>query len=420
MENYEDPVHSKPNNISNTHPAPVFVTAPSLPQGDVAPEEAEYADTTVAVPSGAERESVTEASTDWNTVYTKPPREGQVKVSSLKDVKMKGLLEKLGGKNRKAWQKRYCVLAGALMYFYEKESSKTFNNCIVVASFKASMAPNITIEKKKQFGFKLTHTDHSFGKPKDYYFRAMSADHRDKWLRCCMSASSTPRTLSPSPFMHAGATTLPRMPSHPSVSPILTPPGERRRAHSAGDEEDEGEMYEDMGAHKDEDSENSEDEYVAVNTDGEAISDRESSEEYVDVTPQANVEQGDGHMQPPPPPLIPPPGPPSEIFTPPLVQATPSHSECLGCIVDTSRVYINDNSCGIVLEQVYVSQWDFAAGEGDELGLRRGDLVHVSNPLHSLMWWYGELLDAEASRKVGRAGFFPKDYSSLAFEAMPS
>ena len=81
-------------------------------------------------------------------------------------------------------------------------------------------------------------------------------------------------------------------------------------------------------------------------------------------------------------------------------------------------MYLKDNSNGIVQERVYVSQWNFAAVEGDELELKRGDLVFVSKPLDSEMWWYGELLDAEASRKVGLAGFFPKDYSTLAFEAL--
>ena len=88
--------------------------------------------------------------------------------------------------------------------------------------------------------------------------------------------------------------------------------------------------------------------------------------------------------------------------------------------MDTSRIYDQPTTNGIRLEKVFVSLWDFVAAESDELALTRGDLVYVSSPAASEEWWYGEKLDPHASKKIGLAGFFPKCYSTTAFETINS
>ena len=378
---------------------------------------AEYAETTRI---GREQDKSIEMSTaDWGTVYM-PPKNEKKKVSSLKNVLIKGFLEKLGGKSQKNWQRRYCVLAGTLMYFYEKDNSKSYNNCIAIQLFNGSPAPNMTNEKKKQFAFKLTQLDSQTGKNKDYYFRANSSDIREKWLSCISRvacSSPLPQKLS--------ASTLPRMPSQISPTGMSEDNRKKRATSFGGADEEEGELYEDMAIP--EEGEEDQDEYVAV-APGEQEGKFESSEEYVDVVKQDEIDQEEyedtTNFQQPPPPLSPPPGPPSKVFSPPQPQAPlpkspapPPHSD-LGPVVDTSRVYTQPSTNGIHLEKVFVSMWDFAAGEEDELNLRRGDLVYVNSPRNSDEWWFGELLDHDAARKLGPTGFFPRNYSTQAFEAV--
>ena len=64
--------------------------------------------------------------------------------------------------------------------------------------------------------------------------------------------------------------------------------------------------------------------------------------------------------------------------------------------------------------------WDFEAHEKDELGLIRGDLILVNEPSDKSDWWFGELLDIEATKKIGKRGLFPRQYADLAFEGVAS
>ena len=75
---------------------------------------------------------------------------------------------------------------------------------------------------------------------------------------------------------------------------------------------------------------------------------------------------------------------------------------------------------GIEYNRVFVVLWDFITSESDELNLQRGDLVFVSEPKTGQEWWYGELLDKDASKKLGPCGLFPSNYSSNAFELISS
>ena len=394
---------------------------------------AEYAGI-IARKKEAELENTMTMSTDWGNVYNMPSKGEKVKASALKNVLIKGYLEKLGGRNQRTWQKRYCVLSGPLMYFYEKESSKTYNNFIALLSFTASKAE--LQNDKSHFGFKLSRMDSTTNKNKDYFFRSASSDVRDKWLTCISKSLNSPspspqvpRAAANSPFSPtSGAATLPRMPSQ-TISTFT--PLQRQRTASEGEKE---ELYEDMAIPEEVVDQ---DEYVAVSpSEQDQKVELESSEEYVDVAPQQDqIEQEEyedtsNFQIQPPPPLSPPPGPPSEVFSPPPVPPHPGSAQMPAPRapappppppepeVDTDRIYEQPTTNGIRLEKVFVSLWDFVANEQDELALQRGDLVYVNSPLDSAEWWFGELLDANASKKMGKNGFFPRTYSTMAFEQL--
>ncbi len=427
MENYEKPVSRNSSQLSNSS----LVSKSQENSGS----GAEYAETVILrkqqpPPSpggGGGAGEGFEASTDWGNVYTLPSKGDKTKPSALKNILIKGYLEKLGGKNRKTWQRRYCVLAGPLMYFYEKDSSKSCNNCIALPSFTVELAENMTNEKKKQFGFKLSRMDASTGKNKDYYFRSNSAEVREKWISSIVKVTNTGGDpLSPNaPSSRASlSATLPRMPSQ---TPLMIDDLKRKRTSSVGrvggeeveemeEVEEEGELYEDMAIPEEGEEQ---EEYVPISPTTEATNiELESSEEYVDIVKQEDEDLQEAYedttsFQQPPPPLSPPPGPPvvvtSSSIPPPKAAPPPPPPE-----VDTNHIYTQTD--GLQLQKVFVSLWDFAAGDQDELSLHRGDLVYVKSPLESSDWWYGELLNSEGSARIGRSGFFPRNYSTKAFE----
>ena len=384
-----------------------------------------------------------DAALEWSSVYQLPTTSAKLKVSQLEAISIKGPLEKLGGKSHKTWQKRYCVLAGPLMYFYEKENSKTFNNFINVTSFSVEFSEKLS--DKKHFAFKLTQLDIS-GKKKDYCFRSTCSENREKWVNSMKKIIGMAQAQK-----GHGAATMPRNFSRPGDT-IPVPLPEKRRSLTVGGHDEAGEepqeLYEpvdnipgDGGI-----EEEAQDEYVAVSPD--AIKDDfESSEEYIDVEPHEPTEVYEeppiilNDEAPPPPPTSPPPGPPKEHPFPPSSSPTPpamppkpllepvlppKPSPSIGkkpapfpppSQVNTTKVYVQSTN-SINLEKVYVSLWDFAAGEKDELNLKRGDLVLVKEPKENADWWFGELLDEEATSKLGKSGFFPRTYASHAFEAI--
>ena len=120
---------------------------------------------------------------DWEFAYDKSTakKREKLKVSDLKNVVIKGWLEKLGGRNQKSWQKRFCVLSDIFMYFYEKETSNTYNNRIPMPGFVPNPVNDLTKPKKNQFAFKLSAiTDN--GLLKDYYFRSRTDEERNGWI----------------------------------------------------------------------------------------------------------------------------------------------------------------------------------------------------------------------------------------------
>lgn len=135
---------------------------------------------------------------DWEMAYEKSDvvkKKEKVKPSKLKNVIYKGWLEKLGGRNQKSWQKRYCVLADVFMYFYEKESSNTYNNRIPIPGFVPNPADNLTKPKKNQFCFKLSAVNSS-GVLKDYYFRAKTESECTGWIESIRSLAEIGRGIA--------------------------------------------------------------------------------------------------------------------------------------------------------------------------------------------------------------------------------
>ena len=379
---YEDPEPTRP-------PGPP--SGPSPTSSENMASSPEYMETTK---HGSKTATLDELSvSEWEYDVSAPKGE-KLKVSELKSIRCKGYVEKLGGRNQKTWQKRYCVQSGIFMYFYEKESSRSYNNRIALPNYTVSQAAELTHPKKKHFAFKLTHTDVG-GKRKDYYFRCLAEDTRETWLRSLKAAlEQSTATMGSMQTM-----TLPRMPSHHQVE-------ESQPLRRTASFENEGELYEEMevGAGEEGDME----EYVALEPGQDG-----PEEEYVDVPPGLGGDEPlEQYEEPaafrPPSPTLPP--PPSRV-RPSAPQADP--------VVDTNKVY-EQPANGLSLENVFVLLWDFAAGDKDELDLHRGDLVYVTEPKEDMAWWFGERLDQEATSKLGVAGFFPRNYSTYAFQAVSS
>lgn len=127
-------------------------------------------------------------------------------------------------------------------------------------------------------------------------------------------------------------------------------------------------------------------------------------------------------QQPLPPVLPKAPQQPLPPIPPPSSSSTPSTTANLRGYpprpdppVDTTKDYIQQPN-GIQYNKVYVILWDFTASEKDELDLRRGDLVFVSDNKERQEWWYGELVNPDVTKKLGPKGLFPANYSSVAFQ----
>ena len=169
---YEEPVISPAPPLGGPTPTPP-------PSAENSGSSAVYARTHLQVPPANAPPS--ETATEWMYDVTKKD-EKKTKVSQLENILCKGNLEKLGGKSKKTWQVRFCVLSGPFMYFYEKESSKIYRNRITLPMYTVQEAPEHTNAKKRHFAFKLTHTDTS-GLKKDYFFRSSKKESCDTWLQ---------------------------------------------------------------------------------------------------------------------------------------------------------------------------------------------------------------------------------------------
>ena len=191
---YEKPVTSPP--------PPTIPTPTPPPSAENSGSGAVYARTQIIAGAPPTNDTATE----WMYDTTKKD-EKKLKPSQLENVLCKGNLEKLGGKNKKTWQVRFCALAGPFMYFYEKESSKTYRNRIVLPMYAVAEAPEHTNAKKRHFAFKLTHTDQG-GTRKDYFFRSSKWESCHTWVQA-MTSLNERTTITP---QHLVVTT----PTHPA------------------------------------------------------------------------------------------------------------------------------------------------------------------------------------------------------------
>ena len=178
---------------------------------------------------------------DWSSAYDPSFKRGEkAHPGELKDVLKKGWLEKLGGRNLKRWQKRFCALCSVFMYVYEREYSRTYNERITVPGHVVNLAPDLTHPKKKQFAFKLTSMDES-GLGKDYYFRTTSFFNREEWIITLEAACEIGQIGKPatSTCTEEGAKRLgfivPRMPSQWQA--ILASVWQSQRSSDVGEQE---------------------------------------------------------------------------------------------------------------------------------------------------------------------------------------
>ena len=86
--------------------------------------------------------------------------------------------------------------------------------------------------------------------------------------------------------------------------------------------------------------------------------------------------------------------------------------ECCDDVVTPSRDPLTSQpnmAAGQDYANMYYGRWDCAAGDGNELAFRHGDvLVIVSREFDTFGWWIGAL--------NGSVGLVPKDYLSPAYE----
>lgn len=256
-ETYEDPtqamvdeggqdVYEEPQ--TNNSPIPTISVPPTQP-----PTSSNMPNQSENQSKLGTRDSMMLSEADWSEAYevNDGKKGNKVRVSDLKDFKYKGWLEKLGGRNQKSWQKRYCVVSGVFMYFYEKESSKTYNNRIVLANYIANPASELTNPKKKHFSFKLSTTETSKEK-KDYFFRCTKEGDRDQWVNSLREAFEMSRGNSSTAKM---AATMPRMPTNTKLAQDET---KNVRSVSVSDipiEQENYETLETVMAEEDEDQE---------------------------------------------------------------------------------------------------------------------------------------------------------------------
>ena len=287
--------------------------------------------------------------------YDVPDKKNKkMKMSDLKNIKIKGCLEKLGGKGHSTWQKRMCILSGSFLYFYEKENSKTFNNRVVIPGYEVSIDDDKSSVKKGHFVFSLKSDNN-----KHYYFRTPNAEERANWVRGIAEITQKASFLKPPPS--------------PGTYAMLNEVTEEERSQIFTNAND--------------------DDIKPMDSDEELQGEKRSSE-----TPrQQNIS-----MPPPPEPER------------PLVKALPPQLPTKELVVDTDTKYKKGTN-GLTFERIFVALFEFFPLHSDELQMNRGDLFHIVDSTSSLEWWYAEAISSDLGRS-GRLGFIPANHLMQAFE----
>ncbi|XP_059195607.1 src kinase-associated phosphoprotein 2 [Centropristis striata] len=210
------------------------------------------------------------------------------------------------------WQKRWCALSHQTFYYYGSEKDKQQKGEFSIDGYTVKMNSSLRKDSKKDCCFEISAPD-----KRVYQFCASSAKEAEEWVKQIDFVLKDMSGIIPE------------------------------------DEEEEQEVYDDVGAIEDAD-------------DAEPI-----DEDIYEELPEDDV--------------------PTPVKPPPKVE--PASKPAAPAAVDKSTDYPN----------FYQGLWDCAGDQPDELSFRRGDAIYIlSKEYQSFGWWVGE--------KNGNIGIVPKDF----------
>jgi predicted nucleic acid-binding Zn-ribbon protein len=104
-------------------------------------------------------------------------------------VRKSGFLHKQGA-NWKGWRRRYFVLQGPFMTYYEEENSYSPNGVIILEGCVVETCP--TSKWNKEYCFEIAHPEHK----RVFILQANSEQHRESWIKSIKEGITWP-TLVP-------------------------------------------------------------------------------------------------------------------------------------------------------------------------------------------------------------------------------
>ncbi|XP_029958421.1 src kinase-associated phosphoprotein 2 isoform X2 [Salarias fasciatus] len=220
------------------------------------------------------------------------------------------------------WQKRWCALSHHTFYYYGSEKDKQQKGEFNIDGYTVKINNTLRRDSKKDCCFEISAPD-----KRVYQFCASSVKEAEEWVK--------------------------------QIDFVL-----RDMSGIIPEEEEEGEMYDDVGQIIDSHEPIDEDIYEEL-----------PDEELPSVKPPPKVNPSSKPTPPPPPPA-------------PAPASAPAPAP-----VDKSTDYQN----------YYQGLWDCTADQPDELSFKRGDAIYIlSKEYQSFGWWVGE--------KNGAIGIVPKEY----------
>ncbi|XP_053202850.1 sesquipedalian-1-like [Panonychus citri] len=99
--------------------------------------------------------------------------------SNMVPADVEGYLYKRGEVNRN-FQKRWCILKGNCLFYFEKKNDKEPLGCILLEGSRI----DIDDSEADLFAFKLVFAD-----CRDYIFATDNSDSQEKWMKCLSQAS---------------------------------------------------------------------------------------------------------------------------------------------------------------------------------------------------------------------------------------
>ncbi|XP_050406649.1 src kinase-associated phosphoprotein 2 [Patella vulgata] len=308
-------------------------------------------------------------------------------ITGYLEKKRKGLIGKF------SYQRRYCVIHTAVLYYFEKPTDKKQKGAFHLNGYEFRPAPHLVRDaSKKDLSFELVAP----GK-RTYEFLAENKGEFDSWKESVELCHSEPVSEELYEFIddvHQKMSSLPK------------------KEHFEGD----GEEYEAPVMESDE-------VYEAIDDD---------TNKKPPKGPEARKVSTISLPKSPPPPIpstpipdVPPVPPPSRRDLPavpntplPAVPNTP-----LPAVPKTplpplpgakrmAKLDIPDMDPNEDYENMYYGKWNCSADSDNELVFEKGDIIHVlSKDFEKENWWVGEL--------KGSIGLVPKEYLAKAYELAP-